>query len=181
MNTEFVKQKHLTHWMVWSISTQNHWCLTWCSTKLPCCAASSSLVPPPSSLWPHVLFWMTDDTIEIATGLSNGHKQQKSFDTNGHCHPRQLDATELDSNMCGSLHLNGSPSSYMSHRPLWAMFSSDIGDHLHYGHYHGFGDTAEDLEDAGSHHEHITTVKLEQYYNQEVLNTMQLFHGSWRD
>ncbi|MCJ8747910.1 hypothetical protein PDJAM_G00158830 [Pangasius djambal] len=120
----------------------------------------------------------SDGTIEIATGLSNGHAQQKSFDTNGHCHPHQPDAPELGSSMCGSLHLGGSPSSYMSHRPLWATFSSDFSDHLHYGHYHGFGDTAEDLEEAGSRHEHITTVKLEQHYNQEVLNAMQLFHGS---
>ncbi|XP_053471658.1 ankyrin repeat domain-containing protein 10a [Ictalurus furcatus] len=120
----------------------------------------------------------SDGTIEIATGLSNGHTQQKSFDTNGHCPPHQPDVPDLGSNMCGSLHLSGSPSSYMSHRPLWATFSSDFSDHLHYGHYHGFGDTAEDLEDTGSRHEHITTVKLEQHYNQEVLNAMQLFHGS---
>ncbi|KAF7689587.1 ankyrin repeat domain-containing protein 10a [Silurus meridionalis] len=120
----------------------------------------------------------SDGTIEIATGLSNGHTQQKSFERNGHCHPHQLDTLELGSNMCGSLHLSGSPSACMSHRPLWATFSSDFSDHLHYGHYHGFGDTAEDLDEAGTRQEHITTVKLEQHYNQEVLNAMQLFHGS---
>ncbi len=77
--------------------------------------------------------------------------------------------------MCGSLHLNGSPSSCVSHRPAWGAFLSDSGEHLHYGHYHGFGDTAEDLEDA---QEHSTIVKVEQHYDQEVLSAVQLFHES---
>lgn len=134
----------------------------------------------PGFLWPCVLFWMTGGTIEITTGLSNGHAQSKSFETNGHCHSHQPDTPELGNNMCGSLHLSGSPSNYTSLRPLWTTISSDFHDYLHYGHYHGFGDTAEDLEDAGSRHEHNTTVKLEQHYNQEVLNAMHLFHGSWK-
>ena len=51
--------------------------------------------------------------------------------------------------MCGSLHLTGSPSSCVSHRPAWwGLMGADCGDFLHYGHYHGFGDTAEELTDS---------------------------------
>lgn len=50
------------------------------------------------------------------------------------------------SEMCGSLHLTGSPSSGSSARPAcWGRPGSDGGDFLRYGHYHGFGDTAEEL------------------------------------
>lgn len=52
--------------------------------------------------------------------------------------------------MCGSLHLNGSPSSCVSQRPAWwGLMAAELGDFQQYGHYHGFGDTAEELE-AGS-------------------------------
>ena len=51
--------------------------------------------------------------------------------------------------MCGSLHLSGSPSSCVSHRPAWGgLRGADSRDFLHYGHYHGFGDTAEELSDS---------------------------------
>lgn len=49
--------------------------------------------------------------------------------------------------MCGSLHLSASPSSCVSQRPAWQGLMG--GDSLHYGHYHGFGDTAEELSDGG--------------------------------
>ncbi|XP_062866689.1 ankyrin repeat domain-containing protein 10a [Trichomycterus rosablanca] len=118
----------------------------------------------------------SDGTIETATGLSSGY-MQKSYTPNGHCQPLQPLA-ESDGDMCGSLHLSGSPGGCTSQRPAWATFPSDVGNHLHYGYYHGFGDTAEDLEDAASHHEHCKTVKLEQHYHQEVVHAMLLFHGS---
>ncbi|XP_050964435.1 ankyrin repeat domain-containing protein 10a isoform X1 [Labeo rohita] len=124
----------------------------------------------------------------IATGLRNGHGQQNSFTvnslaTNGHCYQSPFNGVETipaesRMDMCGSLHLNGSPSSCVSHRPAWGAFLPDSGEHLHYGHYHGFGDTAEDLEDASSCQEHSTVVKVEQHYDQEVLSAVQLFHGS---
>ncbi|XP_045066031.1 ankyrin repeat domain-containing protein 10-like [Coregonus clupeaformis] len=75
--------------------------------------------------------------------------------------------------MCGSLHLTGSPSSCVSHRPSWESMASDPGDTLHYGHYHGFGDTAEDLAE-----EHSSSVRVEQRYDQAVLSTMHFYHGS---
>ncbi|XP_061571998.1 ankyrin repeat domain-containing protein 10a isoform X1 [Cololabis saira] len=65
--------------------------------------------------------------------------------------PRLLPSAPVPTNqhaptaMCGSLHVSGSPG---SSAPLWGgPGGPDGGDLLHYGHYHGFGDTAEDLGD----------------------------------
>lgn len=77
--------------------------------------------------------------------------------------------------MCGSLHLNGSPSSLVSNRPSWM---EDLGDTLHYGHYHGFGDTAESIPELNSVVEHSNSVKVAQKYDNIVLGTMYLYHGS---
>ncbi|XP_003218774.2 ankyrin repeat domain-containing protein 10 isoform X1 [Anolis carolinensis] len=79
------------------------------------------------------------------------------------------------SDMCGSLHLNGSPSSLVSSRPSWV---DDLGDTLHYGHYHGFGDTAESFPELNSVVEHSNSVKVAQKYDNTVLGTMYLYHGS---
>lgn len=63
----------------------------------------------------------------------------------------QQAAQRSSADMCGSLHLTGSPSSCVSHRPAWrGVTGADCRDFLHYGHYHGFGDTAEELSDYGS-------------------------------
>ncbi|KAL6115581.1 ankrd10 [Pungitius sinensis] len=71
----------------------------------------------------------------------------------------QLDATapakRSSADMCGSLHLTGSPSSCVFHPPAWGgARGADCKDFLHYGHYHGFGDTAEELSDYGLQEEH---------------------------
>ncbi|XP_020649978.3 ankyrin repeat domain-containing protein 10 isoform X1 [Pogona vitticeps] len=79
------------------------------------------------------------------------------------------------SELCGSLHLNGSPSSLVSSRPMWM---DDLGDTLHYGHYHGFGDTAESIPELNSVVEHSNSVKVAQKYDNTVLGTMYLYHGS---
>ncbi|XP_054915306.1 ankyrin repeat domain-containing protein 10a [Poeciliopsis prolifica] len=64
--------------------------------------------------------------------------------------------------MCGSLHLTGSSG---SNRPEhWWLTGADSGDSLLYGHYHGFGDTAEDLSDSGC--------------RQPLTSTVHLYHGS---
>ncbi|KAB0392099.1 hypothetical protein E2I00_003804 [Balaenoptera physalus] len=83
--------------------------------------------------------------------------------------------TSVNPEMCGSLHLNGSPSSCVASRPSWA---EDIGENLHYGHYHGFGDTAESIPELNSVIEHSNSVKVEEGYDSAVLGTMHLFHGS---
>ncbi|KAG8137550.1 putative Ankyrin repeat domain-containing protein, partial [Naja naja] len=79
------------------------------------------------------------------------------------------------SDMCGSLHLNGSPSSLVSNRPPWL---DDLGDTLHYGHYHGFGDTAESIPELNSVIEHSSLIKVAEKYDNTILGTMYLYHGS---
>ncbi|XP_012860539.2 ankyrin repeat domain-containing protein 10 isoform X1 [Echinops telfairi] len=80
-----------------------------------------------------------------------------------------------NSDMCGALHLNGSPSSCVANRPSWV---DDIGENLNYGHYHGFGDTAESIPELNSVIEHSNSVKVEERYDNAVLGTMHLYHGS---
>ncbi|XP_039240621.1 ankyrin repeat domain-containing protein 10 isoform X3 [Pipra filicauda] len=93
--------------------------------------------------------------------------------SNGTEEPEKTMSNSTD--MCGSLHLNGSPSSCVSNRPSWV---EDPGDTLHYGHYHGFGDTAESIPELSSVVEHSNSVKVEQRYDNTVLGTMYLYHGS---
>ncbi|XP_063067989.1 ankyrin repeat domain-containing protein 10a isoform X2 [Engraulis encrasicolus] len=117
--------------------------------------------------------------------LQNGHLASSSH-TSGPSPPPSTHHQQHHSNpadMCGSLHQAGSPSSCVSHRPSWGAFNNDFGEPLHYGHYHGFGDTAEDFEDVAmvatnSSQEHSSSMKVEQRYNQALLSAMQLFHGS---
>uniref|UniRef100_A0A8C4RWM8 Ankyrin repeat domain 10a n=1 Tax=Erpetoichthys calabaricus TaxID=27687 RepID=A0A8C4RWM8_ERPCA len=78
--------------------------------------------------------------------------------------------------MCGSLHLGGSPSSCVPQRPTWVP--SDLADTLHYGHFHGFGDTAESIPEASSLDEHCTSIKAEQRYDNAVYSALHMFHGS---
>ncbi|XP_039379007.1 ankyrin repeat domain-containing protein 10 isoform X1 [Mauremys reevesii] len=107
-------------------------------------------------------------TPEVAS--ANRHRIHTS---NGTEEPEKAMNTSAD--MCGSLHLNGSPSSFVSNRPSWV---DDLGDTLHYGHYHGFGDTAESIPELNSVVEHSNSVKVEQKYDNTVLGTMYLYHGS---
>ncbi|XP_060888135.1 ankyrin repeat domain-containing protein 10a isoform X2 [Labrus mixtus] len=79
------------------------------------------------------------------------------------------------SDMCGSLHLTGSPSSCVSHRQAWWGPLGGSED-LHYGHYHGFGDTAEEL--SSSRLDHNSSLQAEQRYKQAVTSSIQLYHGS---
>ncbi|KAM4859756.1 ankyrin repeat domain-containing protein 10 isoform 1-T1 [Thomomys bottae] len=90
--------------------------------------------------------------------------------------PKDLEKTaSANADMCGSLHLNGSPSSCVASRPSWA---EDLGDSLHYGHYHGFGDTAESIPELSSVLEHSSCVRVEERYDRAVLSAMHLHHGS---
>ncbi|XP_026157775.1 ankyrin repeat domain-containing protein 10a isoform X2 [Mastacembelus armatus] len=82
-------------------------------------------------------------------------------------------AQRSSGDMCGSLHLTGSPSSCGSHQPAWwGLVGADCGSSLHYGHYHGFGDTAEELTDISS------GVQPERRHNQAVAGPVHLYHGS---
>lgn len=83
--------------------------------------------------------------------------------------------TSVNPEMCGSLHLNGSPSSCVASRPSWV---EDMGENLQYGHYHGFGDTAESIPELSSVVEHSSCVRVEQRYDSAVLGAMYLHHSS---
>ncbi|KAK2493536.1 hypothetical protein MC885_014706 [Smutsia gigantea] len=98
---------------------------------------------------------------------------QASSGVDGPAVPGKVASTS--SEMCGSLHLNGSPSSCIASRPSWV---EDAGENLHYGHYHGFGDTAESIPELNSVIEHSSSVKVEERYDTAVLGTMHLYHGS---
>ncbi|XP_042717370.2 ankyrin repeat domain-containing protein 10 isoform X2 [Chrysemys picta bellii] len=108
----------------------------------------------------------------ITPGVASANRH-RIHTSNGTEEPEKAMNTSAD--MCGSLHLNGSPSSFVSNRPSWV---EDLGDTLHYGHYHGFGDTAESIPELNSVVEHSNSVKVEQKYDNTVLGTMYLYHGS---
>uniref|UniRef100_A0A8D0H7B7 Ankyrin repeat domain 10 n=1 Tax=Sphenodon punctatus TaxID=8508 RepID=A0A8D0H7B7_SPHPU len=110
-------------------------------------------------------------TLTAPNGVASTNRQ-RIHTSNGIEEPEKAMNT---SDMCGSLHLNGSPSSFVSNRPSWV---EDLGDSLHYGHYHGFGDTAESLPELSSVVEHSNSVKVEQKYDNTVFGTMYLYHGS---
>ncbi|KAM4537808.1 ankyrin repeat domain-containing protein 10-like [Fundulus diaphanus] len=74
--------------------------------------------------------------------------------------------------MCGSLHLSDSPGGSGSNRPeRWRLTGADCSDSLLYGHYHGFGDTAEDLSDNSG-------LQAEGGCRQPVASAVHLYHGS---
>ncbi|XP_072332096.1 ankyrin repeat domain-containing protein 10-like isoform X2 [Scyliorhinus torazame] len=83
---------------------------------------------------------------------------------------------------CGSLHHNGSPGSCVAGKPMlpscYPAGSLEDHDPLQYGHYHGFGDTAESIPDLNSILEHSSSIKVEQSYNNAVYSAVHLFHGS---
>jgi len=81
----------------------------------------------------------------------------------------------VNAEMCGSLHLNGSPSSCVANRPSWV---EDIEENLHYGHYHGFGDTAESIPELNSAAEHPNSAKGGERHGGAALGAMHLYHGS---
>ncbi|XP_041940096.1 ankyrin repeat domain-containing protein 10b isoform X1 [Alosa sapidissima] len=58
-----------------------------------------------------------------------------------------------------------------------AIQTGNIGNGLHFGNYHGLGDTAENIEDGGSEMDHHTSVKAEEHYDHMLYSTMLLYHG----
>nr|XP_020441724.1 ankyrin repeat domain-containing protein 10-like isoform X3 [Monopterus albus] len=93
-------------------------------------------------------------------------------------HAAAVPAQHSSADMCGSLHLSSSPSSCVSHRPAWwGPIGSDCGSPLHYGHYHGFGDTAEELGDS-SCLKYSSSIQAEHRYMQAVASTVHLQHSS---
>lgn len=79
--------------------------------------------------------------------------------------------------MCGSLHLTSSPSSCVSQRPAWCgLIEVDCSDFLHYGHYHGFGDTAEELSES-SRLDYNNSIQ-EHRCKESLASSVHLYHGS---
>ncbi|XP_077461295.1 ankyrin repeat domain-containing protein 10a [Stigmatopora argus] len=92
-------------------------------------------IPPHSPVDNHEPMKCIPACDEIAVRLSWQH---------GCSPPNQSDSAD----MCGSLHLTESPKSYVPHWPAWqSPLEADCEDFLNYGHYHGFGDTAEEMSD----------------------------------
>nr|XP_046238512.1 ankyrin repeat domain-containing protein 10-like isoform X2 [Scatophagus argus] len=88
----------------------------------------------------------SDDT----KATTNGHQQTLPYADKDES-PKSHSSPSSPLAMCGSLHLTSSPSSSVSHRPAWwGPMGADYADFLHYGHYHGFGDTAEELSYSNS-------------------------------
>lgn len=122
----------------------------------------------------------TDQCLTGPNGISNGLVpglpfvgSQGSLSVSSAEEPERT--MSVNSDMCGSLHLNGSPSSCVASRPSWV---DDIEENLHYGHYHGFGDTAESIPELNSVIEHSNSIRVEERYDSAVLGTMHLYHGS---
>ncbi|XP_048454304.1 ankyrin repeat domain-containing protein 10-like isoform X1 [Rhincodon typus] len=123
---------------------------------------------------------------ELTSGFGSIANQilcnKSGFQSNGTT--QNTGSTQPLSEMCGSLHHNGSPSSCVAVKPMLpschGIGSGSLEDYdpLQYGHYHGFGDTAESIPDNNSFMEHSSSVKVEQSYNHAVYSAVHLFHGS---
>lgn len=91
------------------------------------------------------LFW--SDDFKISTNSHYPSMPYSELPMSFSSSPPGKDPAEHSS--CGTLHLAESPSSCVSHRPVWSgLTGTDSEAFLHYGHHHGFGDTAEDLSDC---------------------------------
>ncbi|KAF3825653.1 hypothetical protein GH733_006480 [Mirounga leonina] len=121
-----------------------------------------------------------DQCLSGSNGISNGLVRGRPFPSsqgsvcvNGTEDPEKT--MSVNAEMCGSLHLNGSPSSCVANRPSWV---EDIEENLHYGHYHGFGDTAESIPELNSAVEHPNSAKGGERHGGAALGAMHLYHGS---
>ncbi|XP_032170092.1 ankyrin repeat domain-containing protein 10 isoform X5 [Mustela erminea] len=122
----------------------------------------------------------SDQSFSGANGVSSGIVQGRPFPSSQG--PLCVHGTEepektmsANAEMCGSLHLNGSPSSCVANRPSWV---GGVEENLHYGHYHGFGDTAESIPELSSLAEHPSSVKGAERPGGADLGAMHLYHGS---
>ncbi|XP_032736924.1 ankyrin repeat domain-containing protein 10 isoform X1 [Lontra canadensis] len=122
----------------------------------------------------------SDQSLSGANSFSSGLVQGRPFPSsqgslcvNGTEEPEKT--VSANAEMCGSLHLNGSPSSCVANRPSWV---EGIEENLHYGHYHGFGDTAESIPELSSVAEHPSSAKGAERHGGAALGAMHLYHGS---
>ncbi|KAM3935887.1 ankyrin repeat domain-containing protein 10 isoform 1-T1 [Leptodactylus fuscus] len=101
--------------------------------------------------------------------LKNG--KSESPEEHGTCAENN---SAIQSQTCGSLHVNGSPGSWVTPRP---SLSDETADVLQYGHYHGFGDSAESLPEYSSLLEHSDSVNVEHRYKSTFISTLHQYQG----
>ncbi|KAG8586556.1 hypothetical protein GDO81_005421 [Engystomops pustulosus] len=80
----------------------------------------------------------------------------------------------VHSQTCGSLHVNGSPSSWVTAKPFLGEGATDV---LQYGYYHGFGDSAESLPEYSSFVEHSDSISVENRYKSTFISTLHQYQG----
>ncbi|XP_039082607.1 ankyrin repeat domain-containing protein 10 isoform X2 [Hyaena hyaena] len=122
----------------------------------------------------------SDPCLTGSNGISNGLVPERPFPSSqGSVSVNGTEEAErtasVNAEMCGSLHLNGSPSSCVASRPSWV---GGVEESLHYGHYHGFGDTAESIPELPSGAGHPGSTKAGERPGGGGLGAMHLYHGS---
>nr|DBA33140.1 TPA: hypothetical protein GDO54_000869 [Pyxicephalus adspersus] len=105
-------------------------------------------------------------------GYSNVTNGNKESNGSGTFLENKIEA--VNSSSCGSLHINGSPSNYVTSRPSWGEGIADI---LQYGYYHGFGDSAEGVPEHSSLLEHSDSVHDEHKYKHTFISTLHQYQG----
>ncbi|XP_066542454.1 ankyrin repeat domain-containing protein 10b isoform X2 [Hoplias malabaricus] len=60
----------------------------------------------------------------------------------------------------------------------FSLHFDPLDNGLHFSHHNGFGDTAENIEDASSQIEHRKSISVEEQYDHAFFSTVHLFHGS---
>ncbi|XP_065149024.1 ankyrin repeat domain-containing protein 10b [Paramisgurnus dabryanus] len=94
---------------------------------------------------------------------------------NGHClHEQHLMHENVNGN--STIPSEGEGGDHIGDKGIYSHLDfSDNG--LYFGHHNGFGDTAENFEDASSRIEHLKSVSAAKHYDHITINTMHLFHG----
>ncbi|XP_073768089.1 ankyrin repeat domain-containing protein 10b isoform X5 [Danio rerio] len=108
--------------------------------------------------------------------MESNHIKKARTDA-GLCHPMQ----HLNGGDLMRENINGNSSEVKSGDHIGNEgVSSHLGlfdSGLHYGHHNGFGDTAENMEDASSQIEHRKSVSVEEQYDHITFDTMHIYHG----
>ncbi|XP_056320741.1 ankyrin repeat domain-containing protein 10b isoform X2 [Danio aesculapii] len=133
----------------------------------------------------HIKKARTDDLGYQPINRSSGEDQMENMhmefgpalNSTGLCHPMQ----HLNGGDLMRENINGNSSKVKSGDHIGNEgVSSRLGlfdSGLHYGHHNGFGDTAENMEDASSQIEHRKSVSVEEQYDHITFDTMHIYHG----
>lgn len=108
--------------------------------------------------------------LQSINGYSTVTNGNAEHDGNGTFIENKIEKTSL----CGSLHVNGSPSNFVTSRPFWGEGIADI---LEYSYYHGYGDSAEGLPEHSSLVDHSDSVHNEHNYKHAFISTLHQYQG----